>query len=282
MDDSGFAFIIMVKGMKNFIHDQIRQHKGSFESSLGNKIAEFGVYGKTIHTFLYASDTRKRYIHMYYSAAKAAGERARFEENIQQMQRYLDANRNVKGEFGPAFEKYFFLHQDQDSGVLVYAKPKLQVIQDELELCGYFAIITSEKMNAKQAINLYKSRDASEKLFRADKSSLGNGVLRVASQEAADNKIFIGFIALIIRCRIYTALKDKVSTMVKKPNYFTVPAAIRELEKIELSRQLDNVYRMDHAVTKAQREILSAFGIEGAQVKYKATFISEALREGTK
>ena len=282
MDDNGFSFIIMVKGMKNFIHDQIRKHKGSFESSWGNQIAEFGVYGKTDHTFLYTTDTKKRYIHMYYSAAKAAGERARFEENIQQMQRYLDANRNVKGEFGSAFEKYFFLHRDEESGVLVYAEPKLQAIQDELELCGYFAIITSEKMDAKQAIRLYKSRDASEKLFRADKSFLGNGVLRVASQEAADNKIFIGFIALIIRCRIYTALKDKVSTMIKKPNYFTVPAAIRELEKIELSRQLDNVYRLDHAVTKAQKEILSAFGIEGAQVKYKAAFISEALREGTK
>ena len=282
MDDNGFSFIIMVKGMKNFIHDQIRKHKGSFESSWGNQIAEFGVYGKTDHTFLYTTDTKKRYIHMYYSAAKAAGERARFEENIQQMQRYLDANRNVKGEFGSAFEKYFFLHRDEESGVLVYAEPKLQAIQDELELCGYFAIITSEKMDAKQAIRLYKSRDASEKLFRADKSFLGNGVLRVASQEAADNKIFIGFIALIIRCRIYTALKDKVSTMIKKPNYFTVPAAIRELEKIELSRQLDNVYRLDHAVTKAQKEILSAFGIEGAQVKYKAAFISEALREGIK
>lgn len=97
----------------------------------------------------------------------------------------------------------------------MYAEPKLQIIRDELELCGYFAIITSEKMNAKQAISLYKNRDVSEKLFRADKSYLGNGVLRVASQEAADNKIFIGFIALIIRCRIYTVLKDKVSTMVK-------------------------------------------------------------------
>ena len=70
--------------------------------------------------------------------------------------------------------------------------------------------------------------------------------------------------------------------MAKKPNYFTVPAAIRELEKIELCRHLDNVYRMDHAVTKTQREILSAFGIESAQVKYKAAFISEALRGGNK
>lgn len=282
MDENGFAFIIMVKGIKDFIHDQIRQQKGFFESDWGNQIAEFGVYGKTVHTFVYASDTRKRYVHMYYSAAKAAGERTRFEENIQQMQSFLAAHRDEGREFGPAFEKYFFLHRDKESGVFVYAEPKLQVIRDELELCGYFAIITSEKMDAKKAIGLYKNRDVSEKLFRADKSYLGNGVLRVASEEAANNKIFIGFIALIIRCRIYTALKDKAGTMVKKPNYFTVPAAIRELEKIELCRHLDNVYRMDHAVTKTQREILSAFGIEGSQVKYKAAFISEALREGTK
>jgi transposase len=282
MDENGFAFIIMVKGIKDFIHDQIRQQKGSFENDWGNQIAEFGVYGKTVHTFVYASDTRKRYVHMYYSAAKAAGERARFEEKIQQMQIFLDAHRDEDREFGPTFEKYFFLHRDKESGMFVYAEPKLQVIRDELELCGYFAIITSEKMNAKQAISLYKNRDASEKLFRADKSYLGNGALRVASEEAANNKIFIGFIALIIRCRIYTALKDKAGTMLKKPNYFTVPAAIRELEKIEMCRQLDNVYRMDHAVTKTQKEILSAFGIDASYVKYKAACINSALKEGTK
>ena len=29
------------------------------------------LYGKTVHTFVYASDTRKRYVRIYYSAAKA-------------------------------------------------------------------------------------------------------------------------------------------------------------------------------------------------------------------
>ena len=48
----------------------------------------------------------------------------------------------------------------------------------------------------------------------------------------------------------------------KKPNYLTVPAAIRELEKIEMTRQLDKVYRIDHAVTKIQKVILSAFGMD--------------------
>lgn len=97
-----------------------------------------------------------------------------------------------------------------------------------------------------------------KKVFRADKSYLGNHCLRVASEEAASNKIFIGFLALLIRCRIYRTLKEKV----KKPNYLPVPAAIRELEKIEMTRQLDKVYRIDHAVTKIQKVILSAFGMD--------------------
>ena len=100
----------------------------------------------------------------------------------------------------------------------------------------------------------------------------------MASEEAASNKIFIGFIALIIRSKIYTALKAKAKELVKKPNYLTVPAAIRELEKIEMTRQLDKVYRLDHAVTKTQKVILSAFDIDAAQVKYKANYISEVLK----
>ena len=83
---------------------------------------------------------------------------------------------------------------------------------------------------------------------------------------------------MIIRCKLYTALKDKASEMVKKPNDLTVPAAIRELEKIEMTRQLDKIYRLDHAVSKTQKVVLSAFGISAEQVKYKANYISEKLR----
>ena len=278
MDSSGFSFIIMVKGIKDFISNQVRKLKGTFENNWGNRIEEFEVYGKTVHTFVYASDTKKRYIHIYYSAAKAVGERARLEEKIHEMQRFMEQHEDKEYEFGPAFHKYFHMHYNKENGHFVYGEPKLPVIQDELELCGYFAIISSEKMDAKDAINLYKSRDVSEKVFRADKSYLGNHCLRVASEEAASNKIFIGFLALIIRCRIYTALKEKAKELTKKPNYLTVPAAIRELEKIEMTRQLDKVYRLDHAVTKTQKVILSAFGMDWNQVKYRAEHISKILK----
>ena len=132
-------------------------------------------------------------------------------------------------------------------------------------------------MDAKKAIGLYKNRDASEKVFRTDKSYLGNHCLRVASEEAASNKIFVGFIVLIIRCRLYTALKNKASEMVKKPNYLTVPAAIRELEKIEITRQLDKIYRLDHAVSKTQKVILDAFGANYAQTECQFRYCGTAI-----
>ena len=278
MDNNGFSFIIMVKGCKEFIRDLIREHKGSFESDWGHQISEFGVYGKTVQTFIYAADTKKRYVHVYYNAAKAAGERSRLEENIREMQNYLARFQDTEHEFGPMFHKYFHMHYNKETGHFVYGEPNLPVIREELDLCGYFAIISSEKMEAKEAIGLYKNRDASEKVFRADKSYLGNNCLRVASEESASTKIFIGFIALIIRCKIYQALKNKAKELVKKPNYLTVPEAIRELEKIEMNRQLDKVYRLDHAVTKTQKVILDAFDIDAAHVTYKANCISEVLK----
>ena len=65
--------------------------------------------------------------------------------------------------------------------------------------------------------------------------------------------------------------------MAKKQNYLTVPAAIRELDKIEMSRQLDGIYRLDHAVTATQKTILKAFGLSDANITYRAEEISRIL-----
>lgn len=42
----------------------------------------------------------------------------------------------------------------------------------------------------------------------------------------------------------------------------TVPAAMRELEKIEMMRRGDDKYALYHAVTATQKEILRAFGLD--------------------
>ena len=134
-------------------------------------------------------------------------------------------------------------------------------------------------MNAKEALNLYKSRDTSEKLFRGDKSYLGDRSLRVYGDSSAESKIFIEFLALVIRNRIYNCLKDEMKNLNKRPNYMTVPAALRELEKIEMVRLTDNRYHLDHAVTATQKTILKAFGMDANMIRYHAGEISRILRE---
>lgn len=57
----------------------------------------------------------------------------------------------------------------------------------------------------------------------------------------------------------------------------TVPAAIRELEKIELIRQSDRGYQMNHAVTAVQKEILKAFNMTAANIKTQAAVIHDEL-----
>ena len=134
-------------------------------------------------------------------------------------------------------------------------------------------------MTANEALNLYKSRDASEKLFRGDKSYLGDKNLRIYGDSAADSKIFI---TLIIWNQIYSYLKDEMRKLDKRTNFMTVQVALKELEKIEMVRLTDNKYRLDHAVTTTQKTILKAFGIDASIIKHYAEEISIKLEEAKK
>ena len=100
--------------------------------------------------------------------------------------------------------------------------------------------------------------------------------------EALEGKMLIAFIALIIRNLFYTKLKDEVEKMEETPNYMNVPAAIRELEKIEMVRQADGIYRLDHALTATQKTILKAFGIDANYVKRKTRELSDRLNPKNK
>ena len=138
--------------------------------------------------------------------------------------------------------------------------------------------VQRKTMDAADALDLYKSRDASEKLFREDKTFLGNRTMRCQSNEALHAKIFIRFVALIIRNTIHFLLKEQMLKAHQKENYMTVPAAVRELEKIGIVRQTYGEYYRDYAVTATQKSILKAFGLSEINVGKQAVDINEALR----
>lgn len=280
MEENGYGFLIMVKGMKEFIREIVTENMGSFENKRAHYIDQYDVYGTQVERKLFEGDEKKRYIHIYYSDGRAFGEKQDIKQKIRKLKRYLDKCVGKEcAPFGPEIEDYFYLHYEKDGKTLKLAEEKTSVVEKELSLAGYFAIVSSDNMTAREAINLYKSRDSSEKLFRSDKSYLGNKSSRVDSDESLESKVFLQFIALIIRSRIYTKLKEKCEKMDKRPNYMTVPAAIKELEKIVMIRQTDGIYRLAHAVTKNQKIILDSFGISEGDVRKKSDEISKEIQE---
>jgi hypothetical protein len=277
LDEKGYSFVIMVKGKADLVKGLVTECAGTFEKKRKNYIDAYDTYGTTVKRKLYATDKEERYFHIYHSVQKESAERTALEKHIRQMKAMMDKHVGEKRTFGGEIEKYFILHYNDKTGQFQFYEERTGVIEEELSYCGYYVIVTSEQMRASEALELYKGRDASEKLFRGDKSYLGDKSMRTYGWESTDNKIFVEFVALIIRNRIYNCLKDKMLSMDKRPNYMTVPAALRELEKIEMVRLTDTKYHLDHAVTAAQKDILDAFGLDAQNIKYRAAEIGKEL-----
>lgn len=299
MDECGYSFVIILKGKKSLVKELILEKKGSFEKKRSCYIREEGVSGTTIKRKMFETDKKDRYFHLYYSLSKENRERKDLEEKLKKMSEALKKQEGKEYQFSKVYEEYYHLFYQEikekvrvvsekdDEAVekelikqviFLFGREKEDVVEAETDLQGYFAIVTSEKMTAAEALRIYHNRDASEKLFRADKSYLDNHSFRVYSNESVAAKVFIAFLALIIRNRIFTALQDEMKILGTKPNYMTVPAALRELEKIEMVRLTDNIYRLDHAVTKTQKTILKAFGMDETYVKYRAEKLQKELK----
>jgi hypothetical protein len=58
----------------------------------------------------------------------------------------------------------------------------------------------------------------------------------------------------------------------------TVGAALKELEKIEMIRQTDGNYRLDHVVTATQKEILKLFDMTERNIREQAIEINQKLQ----
>ena len=281
LDKSGYNFVIMVKGMKKVVNQLVRSVRGNFEQDRARSIRNHKVSGITVKSPLYPTDTKDRYFHIYYNSRKATTEREELEQKIDRCARDIKKHQGDNVSLDRTMLKYFdpvYYHEGKEDQRLMSAVERTDVINEEIRMCGYFVIITSEKMTAQEALDLYKGRDASEKLFRGDKSYLGNQSMRVYSNESMEAKIFVEFVALIIRNRIYTYLKKEQERSETKQNFLTVPAALRELEKIEMIKLWNKEYCFNYSITATQRKILQAFDLTPANIRDQAKLLAADLK----
>lgn len=144
----------------------------------------------------------------------------------------------------------------------------------EAGIYGAYIVIPATFSKSVESINDKPEKATIQYTVNGDNNSAS-----LASQSVSA-KIFIEFVALIVRNRIYNLLKEQMLRMESRNKFMTVPAAIRELEKIEMVRRNDKNYKLDHAVTKTQKTILSSFGLDEYSINKKAEEISKLLITG--
>jgi len=291
LDKNGYPFLLMVKGRKALVSSLVLGVKGSFEDDRECFVWEYSANGTTVEARLYEGDRRTRFFHIFYSAYRCSLERSGAETMLarlaQELERYRgkDCSDIDMEKYEQFFDLSFLERAVKEKGkertrrILVMFSEKTAVTQRLISLCGYFCIVSSDRMTAREALVLYKSRDGSEKLFAADKTFIGSRSARVRSEKTLRAKTFVEFIALILRSQIYSQVCDHVKNLRKKRNYLNVVSVVEELEKIELLRVGDGKYHLDHAITARQKEILSIFGKSDSDMKQRCGELAKRLCE---
>jgi len=279
MDERNHSFLIMTKGLNKNIRRYVESVKGTFETDRSCYISVCNTYGVKVKGKLYPEDTRERNLFIYWKIDKCSFERKIFEKNLERMAAELSKLKGkVVSDLPSEVGRYFEIVTDKENCLAAF-KEKSEAVKEVLELCGYYVIASSEDLSAEEALMIYKGRDYEEKLFRMDKSFLGSSSMRTSSDESLDGRLFIEFVALILRNKYYRCLKAKFKEKASTPDWATVPASIEKLEQIWMSKQADGIYRQDAAITKTQKEILAAFGISEGDMKQAIKEVSTILQE---
>jgi transposase len=193
----------------------------------------------------------KIYAHVYYNARKAYGIREDLyahvsvlrEQAIAAPDKYVNSTEHAK----------YLIMRRSENGYTVTLRE--DVVKAELETAGWLVVISNHVTEAKEAIKIYREKDVVEKGFQRLKNNLDLGRLRVHRENNMQNKVFVGFISLILLSGIHKVMMDK--SLYSK---MSMKKLIMILSKLKL--QFVKNVRVLFPLTKEQRGIYQAFGIQ--------------------
>jgi len=190
------------------IYDQFR----SFETY--NRTYE--LYARTVRTSWdytqprpYKGDTlteqRRMYIHFYYNSDKAAEDEKQFDRTLQELYDEL-ASGKLKPGHSKQYEKYFSVKQTPKRGKRITVKQ--EAVAEAKRYYGFFALISNQRMDAIEALELYRNKDLVEKAFGNVKERLNMRRMLTSSESSLDGKLFVAFVGLIFLSYIKKQMQD--------------------------------------------------------------------------
>jgi len=251
-EHNGMHFLISVPFSWKFPRDMVERERKSIDS-----IANTILIGEDCIRGVSKECTWNRkhriFAHIYFNPKREVAAKEELYANIASM---IELNKKYpqKPVDPGKYKKYLNIVQSDAVHPEYRITVREDVVKDALAHSGWLVTVSNHIKEADKAILIYRSKDVVEKGFLAMKTQLDLGRLRVHSDESMHNKVFVCFIALIIRCRIH-------KTMLDNGLYWkmTMTRLILILEKLKVQYISGN--RILFPLTKEQKGIYDAFGI---------------------
>lgn len=261
--------MMMLKSNFSVYSKSIEAAGNSFYKDASNFISQQGVFGTTVkqEVTLVVDGIQEKincFVHVYYSPERYTNECLDIEDAIDfEIERVtnLITSKAVKvSDFknntviSDSLRKYIKVVRTSNRSVRL--EKNSEAVNDRLKKAGYFAILTTENMNAKQALYIYRGRDNVERLFNVVKNDLGFTRAEVKNDNTLQGKMFIVMLSAMVINFFKGKLRENRQKLTRKMTY---NKACLELEAI-YSHKL-NGKTVYCEISERQKLLLDSLGI---------------------
>jgi hypothetical protein len=252
-ETNGNRFIIALPFTMGFTKDQVRRENDSIDSAENTIIIGDDIL-RGISSRQKWNDDAEVFVHACFNPEVAVHAKDTLFAKVQELINQI--NKDPEKYRGTAdAKKYLIVRKSKKSDTGYSIKVKNEILKAELLSKGWVILISNHVSCALEALQIYRGKDVVEKGFLRMKTCLDLARLRVHSDEAMQNKLFIGFIALIITAHIHKVMAE---------NQFYKSWSMKKMLKI-LERLKIHYIKNDRIIsplTKDQKTIFEAFNLK--------------------
>lgn len=203
----------------------------------------------------WGKNKHRAYLHIFYNAERAAIEFDRFTRKlISYKKEFLSGKRIKKHE--DFYNRYLIIKKTPNRGLKVDFNEK-EIQKYRKRYSGFFCILSNKIKTAKEALNIYRTKDVVENSFDDLKNYLDMKRLRVHTAKAMDTRLFLQFLALIYISSIRSTIKTN-----KKLKHLTVREVLEEMETLTRIKYSNRYGQIFTETTPLQKYIMQEFGIK--------------------
>ncbi len=243
-------FLISVPFTSAFAKKQVESERKDIDC-LDNVIVTNGEPLRGVHKLRAWKDGVKLHTHIYFDTVKALKERNELFALITKLKNVVETGIDYD-KYRSQIERYLIVRKSTKNETGLTITVRDDAVTRSLETAGWLVLISNHISDPKQALNIYRTKDVVEKAFWKYKNNLGIDRLRVHSDERADNKTFVAFIALILSSHIHNIMKDK--HLFERTTFDGLFLTLAKLKSAFISGR-----RVLRPLTKLQKDLFESF-----------------------